>query len=72
MLITSQTGYNNNTNVSAKGKKKKSRIYCYFIKEFLSLREKSAHIPSVTKEMLNYISELPITLGTCVYGTGRT
>lgn len=31
----------------------------YFMKEFLSLKEKSAHLLSATKEMLNYMSELP-------------
>lgn len=70
MLITSLTEYNNNTRASVTEKKKMSRIYNYFIKEFLSLREKSAHLPSVTKEMLNCISELPIALPTCVHGTG--
>lgn len=69
MLITSLTEYNNNTRASVT-EKKMSRIYNYFIKEFLSLREKSAHLPSVTKEMLDCVSELPIALRTCVYGTG--
>lgn len=36
-----------------------SRICNCFVKEFLSLKEKSAHLPSATKGMLNYISELP-------------
>ena len=30
-----------------------------FVKEFLSLKAKSAHLPSATKGMLNYVSELP-------------
>lgn len=68
MLITSLTEYNNNRRASVK--EKMSRIYNYFIKEFLSLREKSAHLPSVTKEMLNCVSELPIALRPCVYGRG--
>ena len=36
-----------------------SRICNYFMKEFLSLREKSVHLPSATMEILNYLSELP-------------
>lgn len=68
MLITSLTEYNNNRRASVK--EKRSRIYNYFIKEFLSLREKSAHLPSVTKEMLNCVSELPIALCPCVCGRG--
>ena len=36
-----------------------SRTCNYFVKEFLCLREKSAHLPSATMEMLNYLNELP-------------
>lgn len=57
MLITNLTGCNNNTKASAKRKNEQNMQLFY--ERLSSLREKSAHLPSATKEMLNYISELP-------------